>query len=103
MAKFTKREYRNMAKRPGQKGFGFPQRRKKTEEDWAPVPEKPKGKSGPKKTRFERSEDVAEAVRPDATDEAEPVKKYRKRNKPLENPMGYGGSTIDGKASERDK
>ena len=55
MSKLTKREYKNMAKRPGQRGPGFPQRREHEVSEWDPVEEeiKPiKGKGMPL-TRFE--------------------------------------------------
>ena len=53
MSKLTKREYRNIAKRPGQRGPGFTQRREHEDSEWDTV------------------EAQQEAVRPDA--EAEDV------------------------------
>lgn len=67
MSKLTKREYKNMAKRPGQKGHGFPQRRKHKDSEWDPKPEviAEKGNGMPQ-TRFESGKAQPEAVRPEA-------------------------------------
>ena len=68
MSKFTTREYKNIAKRPGQKGHGFPQRRKHEASEWITAAAEPviNVKRGPKATRFESGKAQQEAVRPDA-------------------------------------